>query len=148
VDDAALVEVIQREGDLFDVSDRALERNRTPFGDQLKNVGAVDELERNKEVPLDLPRVVNGDDVFVLELGRRLSLGFKAADERFVRGALFVQDLERDGPLEGRIDREIDRPHSAGAELSLDLILAERSAASHRRGLGRLVGSALSPRED
>ena len=32
------------------------------------NVGPLDELERDEQVPLDIAGVVDGDDVFVLEL--------------------------------------------------------------------------------
>ena len=71
------------------IIDRPLERQRAAAGDQLVNVGPFDEFEGNKEMPVGIARIVDGDDVFVLELSGRLGFRLEPTDKRFVFGALF-----------------------------------------------------------
>ena len=47
-----------------------------------------------------LPRVEDGDDVRVLQPGRRLGLALEAHDELAVLGEATVKDLQRDPALE------------------------------------------------
>ncbi len=139
--------MVQSAGDLPDVVDRSLQRHGAALGHQFVDVGPVDELQRDEQVPVDLARVIDGDNVLVLELGGCRRFRLEAADERFVRGPLLVEHLERDRPLEIGVDGQIDRPHAAGAELAYDLIFAESRSARQRR-LARRIRSALALRDD
>ena len=70
--------------DLLDDIDRPLERQRATAGDQLVNVSSFDKFQRDKEMPVGIARIVDGDDVFVLKLSGRLGFCLKATNKRFV----------------------------------------------------------------
>ena len=78
--------------------DRVLRRQ--PAVDQLLQRAALDVLHRDVVGAVELAAVEDGDDVRVLEAGRRLGLAAEALDELAVLGEAAVQDLQRDLALQ------------------------------------------------
>jgi hypothetical protein len=72
----------------------------------------------------------------VVELGDGVRLGLEAPERGRVLGQVGLEELERDGPLEGELPGEVDLPHAAGAELADDLEPAEGAAGE----VGGLAG--------
>src|SRR5439155_10239339 len=112
VDEALLV----REGEPARDLDRDLER--APDGqpsllvDDLLERPALDELEDDELAALVLAPVEDGDDVRVRERRDRPRLAAEALDVLVVVGEVWVQDLERDPPLEQRVPRLEDARHA------------------------------------
>ena len=69
-------------------------------------------------------------DVGVRELRGGARFGDELRDERGVRRALLVEDLERHLPLQARLLGEVDLAHAAAAQFAQDL------EAAHRWALG------------
>jgi hypothetical protein len=70
---------------------------------------------------LVLVNLVDGDDVLVRDLGRGPGFAAEAVLGRLVAGELRVEDLERHGPLQARVDRLEDDAHAAAADLLHDV---------------------------
>ncbi|MGC4079515.1 MAG: hypothetical protein QM702_21235 [Rubrivivax sp.] len=85
-------------------------------------------------LPLDLPVVVERDDVRVLELREEARLLEEALQE--VRLVLVVavalDDLQRDGAIERLLRRVVDAPHSSASDGVEDLVLAVDGGAEER----------------
>ena len=88
---------------------------------------AVDELAHDVLAAAVLADVVHRDDVRVLERRRRRGFLPKAA-LRVVVGDCVAQELDRDGPVELRVEAAIDRPAAAAAEQRVDAVMAEPRA--------------------
>jgi hypothetical protein len=86
---------------------------------------------------------VDRDDVGVVQRARRL----RFADQPSAAGGAFQsvgrQNLEGDHAIEARIQRLIDRPHAAGAQLRLDLVVAQAASGIHRLRSGRTAHDVL-----
>ena len=78
---------------------RRLER---PASQHDLQVAALDEAHRDVQLPVDLARVVDRDDVRMLERGRHPRLGQEALPERDVLGELRREQLQRDVAVERR----------------------------------------------
>jgi hypothetical protein len=74
---------------------------------------------------LTLARVVHGNDVRVLDRGRRLGLGDEARAKLRVVGECRGDDLQRDGAVEVQVDRAIDDTHPAAPGEPLDAVVDE-----------------------
>src|SRR5262245_61427233 len=76
-------------------------------------------------LPLVLADLVNGDDVGVVETGRRLGLGAEALHLGW-RGQLAGEDhLEGDFPFEADLPGPIHDAHAASRDLLQQLVVAE-----------------------
>ena len=64
----------------------------------------------------DFPEVVNADEIGMVEAGHGLGLGLESLAECGVRAEFLGQDLDGDGPIQGFLDRLIDRAHAAGGD--------------------------------
>ena len=92
---------------------------------------AFEQLEHQVGLPVDLPEVVNGAQIGVVEGAS----GARLAAEAFERASLFGRPLrqEFDGHLatEPGIGRQVDDPHAAAAELSDDFVVGDLLAEHH-----------------
>ena len=129
VDDAPEVRVVEGARHLRDEGerDRPLER---AGGGQVGERLPAHELEGDEQhaggrVAAD---VVDHDDARVLQGGRDPRLGQEALLEDLrrlpLRGRL--DDLEGDGPVEGRVVRLVDDAHGPATDLAQDLVTADR----------------------
>ena len=142
--EAPLVQMFQGPRDLFDEVDRPLERQGPAASHQVVNIGPFDKLQGDEEMPVNAAGIVDGDDVFVLELRGGLRLRLEAANEDLVFRGVFGQDLEGDGPLQLRVDREVNRPHAAAPSSRTISVLAQLGATVERLS-GRHIGRTLAP---
>ena len=101
--------------------------------DQLLQVLARDVLEDDELPTLVLAAVDDRDDVRVRETRDCLRLATEPLDVLGIVGEVLVQHLERDPPLEARVEGTEDARHAAGAEQVLDLV-AIRDAIPNLHG--------------
>jgi hypothetical protein len=137
VDHALLVRVGERVGHLardpHGLFDAELLLAVDPAPERL----ALDVRHHIVEEAVRLPRVVEREDVRVLERGRRLDLGQEALAPDH-RGELRLEDLERDLALVLEVLGEVDGGHPTLAEPLLDAVAAVqgRREAFGLRGVG------------
>jgi hypothetical protein len=122
VDDAGVVDGLERVGDL----DRDVEGlccgQRSSFLHQPLQVHAVDELHRDEEQPLLLAEVVDRADVAMSHAPRQLDLGLEALRHPAVVGDVRAQHLDRDDLVERAVARLVDHAHAAAPERTEDLV--------------------------
>jgi hypothetical protein len=91
------------------------------------------------------------DDAGVLQLRDRAPLALESIDVRLVEGQPGAQDLERHGPPQLGVGRQVDDGHAAASDLALDLEAPESHTRPEDHGAGgRLAGiddleTALEP---
>ena len=122
VDEALLVRGVERLGDLGEELDRALRLERTVLRDELGEVGALDVAHGEEEHAVLLARLVDGDDVRVVERGGDPRLAQEALAEALVLGELGRDHLERDLAPETLLLGAVDRAHAAAADERLDVV--------------------------
>jgi hypothetical protein len=88
---------------------------------------ALDKGHREPELACRLARIVNREDVRMLQPGGELDLALEPLGTQRV-GEIGVQDLKRDRPVVPEILREEDRGHPAPAELTLDPVAIRQAA--------------------
>ena len=74
----------QRRGDLRDDVHGPLGRQWAALGEEVRQVGPFHEPHVDVELPVDLPEVVDGDDVWLVQLRGERGLGAEAGLERGV----------------------------------------------------------------
>ena len=150
VDEAALVRDAQPARDLRDDVGRPSQRQRALLPDQRLQVGAGDVSHRDVEEAVLLARVVDRDDVRVVDRRRETRLAHEPLAKGVVLRELGAQHLERDLVPEAHVVGPEDDAHAAAPEHSLDAIRGEvRAHAGHvadaRRGAGTgRVGRLMS----
>ena len=119
--DAALMGMIEGAAALHDDFQRVVRVERTFAVAVFVQVNAVDELHGEERGVIGLAEFVEGDDVFVAELGGVLGLAAKALDHRRFGGHLRRQHLQGDiaaslcrrcRPLPSRRSRCATEPHT------------------------------------
>ena len=93
--------------------------------DRLAQVDALEQLHRHVEEALLLPEVVHGDDVGVVEQGRRLGLALEALQGLVVGAEAGGERLEGDEAVQHGVVGLVDLAHRAAAELADDRVLAD-----------------------
>src|SRR5262249_39320683 len=87
--------------------------------------GALDVLHAEVRLAVALADVVDRQDVWVVEPGRRAGLGPEAA-YLLLRGQAAAQhDLQGDDPLEAGVAGPVDDAHAAAAQLLQQAVVAE-----------------------
>ena len=79
------------------------------------DIGSLDVLQGHVQMPVQLARLVDGDDVLMLELGGSLGFGMEPADQCGIVSLFSGEHLQRHGPTQLGIDGQKDRPHPAGS---------------------------------
>ena len=126
VDDAARVRRVERAGHLGDDVRRA---GRVAGGARRARACAgrrLDVAHRDVERPVvALARVVDRDDVGVVDRRRGARLADEAIAEVGVLGELRGDELQRDRAIEVELERSIDHPHAAAARDPQDAVAGE-----------------------
>ena len=91
-----------------------------------------DVLHDDEADAVALTDVVDGCDIRMIQRGCGLRFAREALHAVRVRRELSGQNLQRDGPVQSRIVREIHLTHAAGTEQRHDLVVTERSADERR----------------
>ena len=84
VNEPGRVRGVQRRGDLRDDVHGPLGGQGAALGEQVRQVGPFHEPHVDVELPVDLPEVVDGDDVWLVQLRGERGLGAEAGLERGV----------------------------------------------------------------
>jgi hypothetical protein len=118
---------VQRACDLPADADAALRFQRAVPKQRLQ-VGAADQPHGDVELATDLPRVVDRDDVRMLERGGEARLAQEPLAERYVLRQLRREQLQRDVAIEGEVARAVDDAHSAAAKNFVEPVASELGA--------------------
>ena len=132
VDDRSLVRALQRARDLDRVGGGLGDRQALAAPDALLERLALDVLEDDELGSVVLAGIDHGDDVGVVELGHRARLAPEALELVGVGGDLAVHQLDRDGPLEHRVEGAVDRRHAARADLGVEPVATVEKCADGR----------------
>ena len=127
MDDALVVGLLERLGDLPGDLERLVERDGAPR-EALLEVLALDQLEGEEGLAVGFLEPVDGGDVRVVERGEQMRLALEAPQAVGVLGHLRRQDLDRDVAVEVRVGRAVDLAHPAGAERRGDPVVRQRPA--------------------
>ena len=127
VDEPACVRRVERGCDLAHNRERPPHGQRALVGDQRLQVGALDAGHRDPEQAVVLARVVDRDDVRVVERGREPGLAQEAVAEVGVAEAR-REELQRGPAAEAHVLGAVDDACAAAAELLDDPIAAELGA--------------------
>ena len=128
VHEAACVRSVQRGRDLRADRDRPA-GSSAPFGsEQRAEIAAVHEPHREIDAPVDVARVVDRDDIRVLERHHELRLAREALAEALVPGQGRRHQLQRDRPLQAQVVGPVHDAHPAAAEQLLDPVSEEVAA--------------------
>ena len=126
VDEILLVRRVERLGDLGEELDRSLGGERTVLGNELREVVALDVAHGEEEDTAIFARLVDGDDVGMVERGRDPRLAQEALAEALVLGELGGDHLERDLAPETLLLGAVDRTHPSAADERFDPVAGDR----------------------
>ena len=98
---------------------------RTLRGQEFPQVGSADQAHRQVEPAADIPCVVDGHDVRMLERHRDLRLPGEALTEAMVECELGGHELEGDRSLQPEVVGAVDDAHATPADQLLDLVSEE-----------------------
>ena len=134
VDDAVAVRVVERVGDLGGDPQRVLDRELLLAIQPVAQRLAVDERHDVEHRAVHLSRVVQGEDVRMLQVGGGADLGEepRAADDR---GELGLEDLHGDLAVVPEVVGEEDGGHPPRADLALDAVSVRERGGEERAGI-------------
>jgi hypothetical protein len=124
----AFVRGVERARHLLDELECSRRYERAFGMQQRLQVGALDVAHRDVEQAVDLARLVDGDDVRVIEGGGELRLAQEAQAKALVLREAGRQELQRNLPLQPRIVGQIDDAHAPMAEHALDAVARKLGA--------------------
>ena len=125
MDEAMAVGGVERPAELRHDAGRPL-GSEAPLGaDERAQVGPVDVAHDDEQHAVVLARVVDGEDVGVLDRGGGLGLGHEALAKVRVVGEARADDLQRDGSLEAELRRAVDDAHPAAPGQRVDAVVGE-----------------------
>ena len=128
--DASLVRRGETVGQADDELDDVVPRPWARF-DPVSERAAVNEFAHEVLAPVQLAGVMHREDVRVIERGRQLRFALEAPPGRRV-GEVGGEKLDRDGTIQLRVRRTVDRAHPALAKLLIEAICADRCARRER----------------
>ena len=144
VHDALLVRVLERIGDLARDPERVLDRELLLTVQSVAQRLPVHEGHHIEQEPARLSRVVQRQDVRVLQVCGRPDLGEKAfATQR--GGEVRMEDLHRHAALVLEVQRQVDGRHPATAELALDAVAVDECGGERHGGVGQAVTGGGGP---
>ena len=144
MDDALVVRVLHRFGERRRDAGGCAGFQRS-FGQMLLQTLPVDEAHRKEVLAVGFTHFVDGNNVGVIELGRRLGLGVKAS-HFFIAGELAAADhLQRNDPPQPHLPGPVDDPHPATGDFVEQFVIAERLLPNGRRFLALRGGIRSRP---
>ena len=143
MDDAALVGLLERLGDLLRRGERVVERQRAAL-EPRRQVLSGDELQHQEQHALRLLEPVDGGDVRVIERREQLRLAAEAGEAIGIPGEHLGQELESDVAREPRVPRPPHLAHPAGADRGRELVGTEPGAdlRGHGESTSRRAGAS------
>jgi hypothetical protein len=108
--------------------------------DEPPEIGALDELHRDKELSVRLTGFEHRDDAGMCEVRAGFRLADEALPEAFVVGEIGRHELQSDDLVAGLVASAEDDAHAPTADLALDEVIAESlTDAPVRRPGGSVV---------
>lgn len=141
MDDASGVGCFEGAGDLNGDCYGGARKQRT-LGELLPERAAIDVFGSDEMEPVCAAKLVNGEDVGMIQRGGSASLLLEAPQAARITRQDGHQHFDRDSAPQDGIGREIDLAHSARADGGKDLVMADRFARVDQ--LGRWIGSQLA----
>lgn len=92
---------------------------------EIGQISTFDEFHREPGQAFVFSHLVNGDDVRVVEAGRRLGFAAKAFDESFVGKLAAEQQFDGDDPIEADLTGAVNAAHAAAGDFSEQLVIAQ-----------------------
>ena len=135
VDDAVTVRVVERPGHLASDPDGVGHRKLLLAMETVAERLPLDHRHDVEEERVGLSRIVEREDVRVLEIGGGLDLGEKplGTDDG---GELRSQDLDGDSAVVPEVLGQVDCRHAARAELALDAVAVGQGGGETSDGIG------------
>ncbi len=133
VDEARFMGVVERGGDAR--ADVAGEFGAQPLlgVEYLAQALAFDQLHHDRLAPVLFEHVVDGDDVRVVEAGRRDRFATEPFGDDGIGGERRLEPLDRHLAIECEVDRQPDLGHAALREHALQLVPLRDDGGSGRR---------------
>jgi hypothetical protein len=125
VDETASMRGIERLRDSPKMRDGTRRLELPLVGEDPPQIGPLDVAHRDVEMLVRLTRLVDRDDVWMVEARRDLRLVEEPLAKALVLGQVGCEELESYPPAEARIEREIDVRRCATAEQSFDPVAGE-----------------------
>ena len=111
--------------------DRQHLTHRRPVLDNVAKRLAVHPLHGDEIDVRLVPHFVDRDNIRVVERARRLRFADQSPASRRALPPLRRKNLQRNQPVQPRIERQINRPHSAHTQFGLDVVVAQTSSGIH-----------------
>jgi hypothetical protein len=131
VDDAAVVDVVERARDLQRDDRGEIERQPARALEQVVQVDARHVLHHDEQRAVLAVEVVDADDVLVLQRREALGLALEARRDVLLERGCGLERLDRDGAPERVVDRAVHHRHAARGHLLDDAAVAD--PVDHRR---------------
>ena len=125
----AFMRGVERVRDLRADRDRPLGTGRV-LAQELPEISPFDVAHGDEQLPRHLARVIDRNDVRVIDRGSEARLGQEALAKTDLSGELRREDLERDRAIQRQVVRPIHNPHAATTKQRLDPIAGELAANS------------------
>ena len=132
VDESPCMGGVERACDLTDDVESTVELERAGLLEQPRQVDAVDEPRRQKELAVSLPHRIDRKDTRVVDRGREVGLAHEPVAESGIAGKPRRDQLQRHGAVECELGRAIHDAHAAAADHRLDAIPADDRARLDR----------------
>ena len=132
VDEPRAVGGVERGRNVREQDEHALRLELAALGEPLQ-VGSLHEPHRHEEARLALARLVDGNDVRMLERRLQHRLAPEALAEAGVGAQGRREDLERNDAVERELRRLVDRAHATGAEPPLDPVPGDRRPSPYHQ---------------
>ncbi len=129
VHEAAAVGGVQRGRELLEQLDRSRRLDRPLLDQDLAEVGAGDVVHDEEQHPLMLARVMDPDDVRVMQRGGDARLALEPLAELLVLGERGRQHLERVDPVQRDVRDAVDEAHAAAADQLVNAVAPDHGAA-------------------
>ena len=124
----ALVRGVERAGHLADHRHGTERLEAAVLGDHRAQVGSLDVAHRDEQQAVDLARLVERDDVRVVDGGREARLAVETGAERLVLHELGSEHLQRDLAPEAQVLGPVHDTHAAAADDGLDAVARQLRA--------------------
>ena len=135
VDEPLRMSSVERIRDLRDDLERPGGSQHAFTSKHHAQVCALDVAHREVEARISLARVVDRDDVRMIEARGNPRLAEKALAESLVLGVTRSEDLEGNVPVEAAVVRAVDLSHATAADQLLDPVAADLDTARNTRQL-------------
>jgi hypothetical protein len=114
VDDAAAVSFVERVGD-FGANSQNLLGGKRAFGETVSEALALDTFHDQEIIAVLRADVKKGTDIWMIQRGDGFGFPLEAELARGIGGKMCRENFDGNGPVEARVARAVDFPHTTRA---------------------------------